>query len=379
MTELSIEEKQRQAQDWFRTLRDQICADFEALEDALESGAHADIEAGRFTRELWDREESPEAFDRDQKVEPLGESLANESKRNSSAAENGSTDPFAKGGGEISIMKGRVFEKVGVNISVVSGKFSERFQKEMPGGMETPYYWAAGISLVAHLRSPLVPAVHMNTRMICLGDQEWGEEQAKTKLWFGGGGDLNPMIEVEQDTADFHAAFKGACDAFDPAYYDAFSKWCDEYFYIPHRGEARGVGGIFYDYLGFDGGQSSVVSHQSSAPRNDNAKKFGGSNTHRGPHTQAGMQLTMPDEKDWQTRFDFTKAVGEAFRDIYPQLVRRHLHEPWSEEQRAWQLEKRGRYAEYNLLLDRGTRFGLMTGGNPKAILMSLPPMASWS
>lgn len=344
MSEKSIEQKQAEAQAWFRELRDQICAEFEALEDALEIGPHADMEAGRFEREVWNRLDVSETAVK-------------------------SPDEFAAGGGEISIMKGRVFEKVGVNISVVSGKFSDQFQREMPGGSETPFYWAAGISLVAHMRSPLVPAVHMNTRMICLGDAPWGEKQTKTRLWFGGGADLNPMFEVEQDTADFHAAFQRACDATDPAYYEAFKRWCDEYFYIPHRGEARGVGGIFYDYLGFN---------QSAEGSIDNTRNFGGSNSHRGEHTSAGMQLTMADEKDWQTRFDFTKAVGETFRDIYPEIARRHIHEEWSEEQRAWQLEKRGRYAEYNLLLDRGTRFGLMTGGNPKAILMSLPPMASW-
>jgi coproporphyrinogen III oxidase len=284
-------EKQQVASAWFRSLRDQICAAFEAREDAQTTGAKSELPAGRFERTIWQRDNG-----------------------------NG-------GGGEMSIMKGRVFEKVGVNISTVHGEFSESFRKEIPGAAEDPRFWASGISLVAHMQSPLVPAVHMNTRMICVGDPE-----NPTRTWFGGGGDLNPMYPDDADTADFHAAFQAACDAHDPEAYAKYKKWCDEYFFIPHRNEARGVGGIFYDYL----------------------------------------------QDNWQRDFAFTQNVGKAFLAIYPELVARHQHKPWNAEQREWQLHKRGRYAEFNLVYDRGTRFGLMTGGNVDAILMSLPPEAKW-
>ncbi len=270
---------------WFRTLRNRICASFEALEDALApTSRFAELPAGRFERTPWDRAEG--------------------------------------GGGEMSIMRGRVFEKVGVNISTVHGTFSEEFRKQIPGSGETGAFWASGISLVAHMRSPLVPAVHMNTRMIVTG-----------KRWFGGGGDLNPMFPVEEDTAHFHAAYKAACDQFDPTYYPRFKAWCDEYFFNKHRNEARGVGGIFYDYL----------------------------NT-----------------GDFEQDFAFTRAVGEAFLDAYPPLVAKHIDEEWTPAQREHQLVKRGRYAEFNLVYDRGTVFGLKTGGNVEAILMSLPPEAKW-
>ncbi|MEE8292862.1 MAG: oxygen-dependent coproporphyrinogen oxidase, partial [Kiloniellales bacterium] len=219
-------------------------------------------------------------------------------------------------------LRGRVFEKVGVNISTVGGRFPADFAKQIPGAEDDPRFWASGVSLVAHLRSPLVPAVHMNTRHI-----------VTTKAWFGGGSDLSPMYPVEVDTAAFHAALKAACDRHDPDYHPRFKAWCDEYFFIKHRGEPRGVGGIFFDYL---------------------------------------------DSGDWEADFAFTRDVGLAFLDIYPQLVRRHMVEPWTEEQRRHQLVKRGRYAEFNLIYDRGTKFGLMTGGNPEAILMSLPPEAAW-
>jgi len=290
----ATEDRKARAQAWFEDLRDRICAAFEALEDQL-AGANAErfaeVAPGRFERKPWDR--------------PAEDKEGN-----------------GGGGGVMALMRGRVFEKVGVNVSTVHGSFSPDFAKQIPGADEDRRFWASGISLVAHLRSPLVPAVHMNTRHIVTG-----------KSWFGGGGDLNPMYPVEQDTADFHAAFKAACDRHDPEYYPKFKKWCDEYFFIPHRGEARGVGGIFYDYL---------------------------------------------DSGDWEDDFAFTQDVGRAFLEIYPALVRRHMEEPWTAEQRRHQLFRRGRYAEFNLLYDRGTKFGLQTGGNVDAILMSLPPEAAW-
>lgn len=316
---MELTDKQQQAAAWFRSLRDQICASYEALED--EQGG--DAPAGRFERTLWNRE--------------LG------------------------GGGEMSLMKGRCFEKVGVNISTVHGEFDEKFRHEIPGAAHDPRFWASGISLVAHPRSPLVPAAHFNTRMIVVGDG--------ARLWFGGGGDLNPMIEVTEDTADFHAAFKQACDRFSAHFYPAFKGWCDEYFYIPHRNRARGVGGIFYDYLGLH-----TLGNDTSPVESGRFGK-GGENKEL---TRAGMDVAAGASLDWEHALAYTQHVGEAFRDIYPALIRRHLHEAWTQEQREWQLVKRGWYAEYNLLYDRGTRFGLMTGGNPEAILMSLPPEAKW-
>jgi coproporphyrinogen III oxidase len=280
---LSVEEQQSLATAWFRTLRDLICAEFEKIEQEYTKEAGA----SKFIRTPWTRE--------------------------------------GGGGGEMSVLKGRVFEKVGVNISTVHGEFSEAMRKEIPGAAEHPEFWASGISVVAHMCSPLVPAVHMNTRMIVVGKG--------AKQWFGGGSDLTPMYPNDKDTADFHGALKQCCDRFDPGYYAKFKKWCDEYFFLKHRSEPRGVGGIFYDYV---------------------------------------------NSGDWQKDFEFTQSVGETFLDIYPKLVRRHMHESWTPEQREHQLKKRGRYVEFNLLYDRGTRFGLMTGGNVEAILMSLPPEVKW-
>jgi coproporphyrinogen III oxidase len=267
---------------WFAQLRDRICAAFEAIEDA---GGPA---PGRFVRTPWDRPEG--------------------------------------GGGVISLMKGQVFEKVGVNISVVSGAFSPEFAKQMRGAAADGKFWAAGISLVAHLRSPRVPAVHMNTRMICT-----------SKGWFGGGGDLTPLQpgtpEAAEDAATFHAALRVACDAHGADYYARFKKWCDEYFFLPHRQEPRGAGGIFFDYL---------------------------------------------DSGDAAADFAFVRAVGEAFLAVYPEIVRRRMTEAFTPEEREAQLIRRGRYVEFNLLYDRGTTFGLKTGGNIEAILMSMPPEARW-
>ncbi len=281
------EDRKARARAWFEELRDRICAVFEAIEREY-SGALADRPAGHFERKAWSRP---------------GE-----------AGEDA-------GGGAMSIMHGRVFEKVGVNVSTVYGKFAPEFAKTIPGTEDDPRFWASGISLVAHMQSPHVPAVHMNTRHI-----------VTTQGWFGGGADVTPMYPAEDDARDFHAALKRACDAHNPDYYERFRKWCDEYFYLPHRGEPRGAGGIFYDRLG----------------------------------------------GDWDADFAFTRDVGLAFLDIYPQIVRRRMGQSWTSAERDHQLVRRGRYVEFNLLYDRGTQFGLKTGGNTEAILMSLPPEARW-
>ena len=286
MTDRTLDDKKDSATAWFRNLRDQMCTAFEALEDQVDgqNAAVGDGEPGRFEQTVWDR--------------PGG------------------------GGGVMSVMKGRVFEKVGVNISTVHGEFSEEFRKNIPGAEEDPRFWASGISLVAHMHSPLVPAAHMNTRFI-----------VTSKAWFGGGGDLTPMYPNDADTESFHAAFKSACDAHDPEYYPKFKKWCDEYFFLPHRDEARGVGGIFMD--DFCTG-------------------------------------------NWAADFALTQDIGRAFLPAFVPLVEKRRVLGWSEADKDAQLIHRGLYAEYNLVYDRGTKFGLETGHDANAVLMSLPPMAKW-
>ena len=275
------------ARNWFETLRDRICAEFESIE--REAGSDA-----AFEYREWDRE-----------------------------TEDGSHG----GGGVQGLMKGKVFEKVGVNVSTVDGSFNPQFAATINGAdEENRSFTATGISLVAHMANPHVPAVHMNGRFL-----------TTQAAWFGGGADLNPPLPYEEDTEDFHARFRAACAAHDPTWYERFSKWADEYFYIPHRGVHRGVGGIFYDHLECD------------------------------------------DAPAFERHFAFTQQVGEAFLDIYPKLVRRRMDMPFDAADKARQLEWRGRYAEFNLVYDRGTLFGLKTGGNIDAILMSLPPEATWS
>ncbi len=288
--ELSLDDKKHKASAWFKDLRNQICDSFEAIEKT-NKGPLSDRKAGKFERKPWDRTDQ--------------------------------NDGTHGGGGVMSIMRGgRVFEKVGVNISTVHGTFTPEFAKNIAGAEEDPRFFATGISLVAHMNSPRVPAVHMNTRFI-----------VTTKHWFGGGADLNAPLPNESDTADFHNAFKDCGDRHNPDYYLKHKAWCDEYFYIPHRGVARGQGGIFYDQL----------------------------NT-----------------GDFDADFAYTQDVGRTFNTIYPALVTRHMDDTWTEAERERQLEYRGTYAEFNLVYDRGTTFGLKTGGNVEAILMSLPPMAKW-
>ncbi len=277
-----LDDQQQAARDWFESLRTRICAAFETIE--REAGSDA-----AFDYTPWDRTE---------------------------------TDGSPGGGGVRSQMNGGVFEKVGVNVSTVGGRFSEEFAASIPGAEDDPSFFATGISLVAHMANPHVPAVHMNCRFL-----------TTTRRWFGGGADLNPAIPYAEDTDAFHARLRAACAAHDPTFYPRFSKWAEEYFWLPHRGQARGVGGIFFDRL----------------------------------------------EDHFDAHFAFTRDVGEAFLDIFPKLVRKRMNQPFTDADREALLEFRGRYVEFNLLYDRGTLFGLKTGGNIDAILMSLPPLARWA
>jgi coproporphyrinogen III oxidase len=276
-----LDTEQHSARTWFESLRDRICAAFEAIE--REAGSDA-----AFDYIPWDR------------VDPSG---------------------GPGGGGTRGVMKGRVFEKVGVNVSTVGGTLEGEFGKSIHGAGDDPRFFATGISLVAHMANPHVPAVHMNCRFL-----------ATTKRWFGGGADLNPPLPVAEDTAEFHAVMQGACDAHDTDYYPRFKTWADEYFYIPHRNVHRGVGGIFFDHM----------------------------------------------ENGFEADFALVRDVGEAFLDIYPRIVRRRMETPFTDQDLAQMRAWRGRYAEFNLVYDRGTLFGLKTGGNIDAILMSLPPVATW-
>ncbi|WP_293879761.1 oxygen-dependent coproporphyrinogen oxidase [Sphingomonas sp.] len=279
---MMLDTEQAAARAWFEALRTRICTEFETIE--RESGSDSS-----FNYISWNRDNDPDA---------------------------------GGGGGVQGVMRGQVFEKVGVNVSTVGGAFAPEFAKTIHGADQDPRFFATGISLVAHMANPHVPAVHMNCRFLVTG-----------KRWFGGGADLNPAIPIVEDTENFHATLKAACDAHGPGDYPRFSKWADDYFYIPHRGVHRGVGGIFYDHL----------------------------------------------EGSFQENFAFTRAVGEAFLDAFPRIVRRRMALPFTDADTAALLAWRGRYAEFNLVYDRGTSFGLKTGGNIDAILMSLPPVATWA
>jgi coproporphyrinogen III oxidase len=302
------ETRKARAKAWFEALRDQICAEFERLEDEAPASLYPGA-PGRFEKIPWRRGD-------------------------------GTKD---QGGGVAGMMRGRFFEKVGVHVSTVHGEFSPDFAKQVHGAADDPRFWASGISLIAHLRNPHCPAAHMNTRHI-----------VTTQWWFGGGGDLNPTQsyqrdETHEDARAFHGPYRDACEKHEAGLYTKYKKWADEYFWLPHRGEPRGVGGIFYDH------------HNSGAP------------SPTGEGEGGGVQ-----RDSWEADFAFTQDVGRAFLAAYPPLLRKHMHETWSDADREEQLIQRGRYVEFNLLYDRGTTFGLKTGGNVESILSSMPPVAKW-